>query len=213
MIGIRFVCEYCREFAVTQVRQSRASMIEATRAKLISAARSAFAQHGYAQAAMDELTAQAGLTRGALYHHFGGKPGLLAAVVAQMDEEMDQRLELVLRGHADPWEGFLAYCRAYLAMAQEAEIRRIVLQDARSVLTGTDQGQQHQQCIAFIAGFLQQLIDEGVIVNASAAALARLLNGCLIEAAFWIAEEGAPPERLNEALQALDLMLQGWKAA
>jgi AcrR family transcriptional regulator len=128
-------------------------MIEATRAKLISAARSAFAQHGYAQAAMDELTAQAGLTRGALYHHFGGKPGLLAAVVAQMDEEMDQRLELVLRGHADPWEGFLAYCRAYLAMAQEAEIRRIVLQDARSVLTGTDQGQQHQQCIAFIAGF------------------------------------------------------------
>ena len=63
---------------------------------------------------------------------------VLAAVVAQMDEEMDQRLELVLRGHADPWEGFLAYCRAYLAMAQEAEIRRIVLQDARSVLTGTD---------------------------------------------------------------------------
>ena len=49
--------------------------------------------------------------------------------------------------------GFLAYCRAYPAMAQEAEIRRIVLQDARSVLTGTDQGQQHQQCDCFIAGF------------------------------------------------------------
>ena len=77
---------------MTQVRQSRASMIEATRAKLIAAARKAFAQHGYAQASMDELTAQAGLTRGALYHHFGGKPGLLAAVVAQMDAEMDERL-------------------------------------------------------------------------------------------------------------------------
>ena len=68
---------------MAQVRQSRASMIEATRAKLIAAAREAFALHGYAQASMDELTAQAGLTRGALYHHFGGKPGLLAAVVAQ----------------------------------------------------------------------------------------------------------------------------------
>lgn len=188
-------------------------MIEATRAKLIGAARSAFAERGYAQASMDDLTAQAGLTRGALYHHFGGKPGLLAAVVAQMDEEMDQRLERVLKAHADPWEGFLAYCRAYLSMAQEAEIRRIVLQDARSVLTGTDQGQQHQRCIAFIATFLQELIDRGVIVNASAPALARLLNGCLIEAAFWIAEEGAPPQRLDEALQALDLMLKGWKAA
>ena len=197
---------------MTQVRQSRASMIEATWAKLIGAARIAFAQHGYAQAAMDELTAQAGLTRGALYHHFGGKPGLLAAVVAQMDAEMDAQLDLVLRAHPDPWEGFLAYCRAYLAMAQEAEIRRIVLQDARAVLTGTEQGAQYQQCVQFMAGYLQGLMDQGVIMRASAQALARLLNGCLVEAAFWIAEEAAPPERLGEALDALDLMLQGWKA-
>ena len=89
--------------------------------------------------------------------------------------EMDARLDLVLRAHQDPWLGFLAYCRAYLAMAQEAEIRRIVLQDARSVLTGTDQGQQHQQCIAFIASYLQTLMAQGVIVQASAPALARLL--------------------------------------
>ena len=91
---------------MTQVRQSRASMIEATRAKLIAAARKAFAQHGYAQASMDELTAQAGLTRGALYHHFGGKPGLLAAVVAQMDAEMDERLEAVLRAMPTPGWAF-----------------------------------------------------------------------------------------------------------
>ena len=192
-------------------RQSRASMIEATRAKLITAARAAFAQHGYAQASMDELTAQVGLTRGALYHHFGGKAGLLAAVVAQMDVEMDARLEDVLRAHDDPWQGFLAYCRAYLAMAQEAEIRRIVLQDARAVLTGTDQGAQHQQCIQFIARYLQDLMAQGVIVPGSAQALARLLNGCLVEAAFWIAEEGAPAARLEEALQALALMLGGWR--
>lgn len=197
---------------MSQARQSRASMIEATRAKLIAAARQAFAQHGYAQASMDELTAQAGLTRGALYHHFGGKSGLLAAVVAEMDAEMDARLEEVLGAQADPWQGFLAYCRAYLAMAQEVEIRRIVLQDARAVLTGTDQGAQHQQCIQFIARYLQELMEQGVIIQGSSQALARLLNGCLVEAAFWIAEEGAPASRLDEALQALDLMLQGWRA-
>lgn len=195
------------------VRQSRANMIEATRAKLIRAARTAFAQHGYAQASMDELTAQVGLTRGALYHHFGGKPGLLAAVVAQMDAEMDARLDAVLRAHADPWSGFLAYCRAYLAMAQESEIRRIVLQDARSVLTGTEQDLQYQQCVQFMAGYLSNLMDQGVIARARAPALARLLNGCLVEAAFWIAEEGAPPERLDEALEALELMVVGWKMA
>ncbi|MEN5179375.1 TetR/AcrR family transcriptional regulator [Comamonas testosteroni] len=193
------------------MRQSRASMIEATRAKLVTAGRRAFAAQGYAQASMDELTAQAGLTRGALYHHFGGKPGLLAAVVAQMDAEMDERLEAVLQAHADPWEGFLAYCRAYLAMAQEAEIRRIVLQDARSVLTGTDQGEQHRKCIQFVANYLQGLMEQGVIVRASPQALARVLNGCLVEAAFWIAEEGAPASRLADAMQALELMLQGWR--
>lgn len=198
---------------MTQVRQSRSSMIEATRAKLIAAARSAFAQHGYAQASMDELTAQAGLTRGALYHHFGGKPGLLAAVFAQIDAEMDERMEQVLRSHSDPWEGFLAYCRAYLAMAQEPEIRRIVLQDARAVLTGTEQGAQYQQCVQFMAAYLQGLMDQGVIVRASAQALAHLLNGSLIEAAIWIAEKEASDERLDEALQVLELMLTGWKAA
>lgn len=186
-------------------------MIEETRAKLVAAARDAFGRQGYAQASMDELTASAGLTRGALYHHFGGKQGLLAAVVAQMDAEMDARLEQELAAHADPWEGFLAYCRAYLAMAQEAEIRRIVLQDARAVLTGTDQGEQHRACIAFVAGYLQRLMDSGVIVRASAQALSRLLNGCLVESAFWIAEEGAPAERLQQALQVLELTLQGWR--
>ena len=196
---------------MAQVRQSRASMIEATRAKLIAAARQAFAQHGYAQASMDELNAQAGLTRGALYHHFGGKPGLLVAVVAQMDAEMDERLEQVQRSHADPWQGFLAYCKAYLAMAQEPEIRRIVLQDARAVLTSSEQGEQYQQCVQYMASYLQGLMEQGVIVPASAQALARLLNGCLIEAAFWIAEEGAPASRLDEALRALDLMLEGWR--
>ena len=125
---------------------------------------------------------------------------------------MDARLEEVLGAQADPWQGFLAYCCAYLAMAQEAEIRRIVLQDARAVLTGTDQGAQHQQCIQFIARYLQELMEQGVIIQGSSQALARLLNGCLVEAAFWIAEEGAPASRLDEAVQALDLMLQGWRA-
>ncbi len=73
-------------------RKPRAEMIEETRAKLIDAARRAFTDNGYAGASMDELTASAGLTRGALYHHFGDKKGLLAAVVQQIDDEMNLRL-------------------------------------------------------------------------------------------------------------------------
>ena len=88
-----------------------------------------------------------------------------------------------------------------------------MLQDARAVLTGTEQGAQYQQCVQFMAAYLQDLMDQGVIVRSSAQAMAHLLNGSLIEAAIWIAEEGASDERLDEALQALELMLAGWRAA
>ena len=70
----------------------RTEMIAETRAKLIDAARQAFGTVGYAGASMDDFTSAAGLTRGALYHHFGDKKGLLQAVIATIDAEMSQRL-------------------------------------------------------------------------------------------------------------------------
>jgi AcrR family transcriptional regulator len=186
-------------------------MIEATRAKLISAARSAFAQHGYAQAAMDELTAQAGLTRGALYHHFGGKPGLLAAVVARWMKKWTSGWSLCCEAMTIHGKAFWPIAAPIWPWRRRLKFAASCCRMHAPCSPAPTRGSSTSNAL-LLSPVLQQLIDEGVIVNASAAALARLLNGCLIEAAFWIAEEGAP-ERLNEALQALDLMLQGWKAA
>src|SRR5687768_2609036 len=77
----------------------RADKVEETRSKLIQAARKAFAEKGYAAASMDDITASVGLTRGALYHTFGDKKGLLMAVVDQIDTEMASRAH-VLAGAA-----------------------------------------------------------------------------------------------------------------
>ena len=117
------------------VRRTRAEM-EETRATLLATARKVFSERGYADTSMDDLTAQASLTRGALYHHFGDKKGLLAAVVEQIDAEMDARLQAISDAAQDPWEGFCQRCRAYLEMALEPDIQRIVLRDARAVLGG-----------------------------------------------------------------------------
>ena len=57
--------------------RSRAEMIEETRRKLLATARESFRLAGYAATSMDDLTAAAGLTRGALYHHFGDKLSLI----------------------------------------------------------------------------------------------------------------------------------------
>ncbi|MCD9573225.1 TetR/AcrR family transcriptional regulator [Pseudomonas protegens] len=185
----------------------RAAMIEQTRARLIASARQAFARQGYAKTSMDDLTAEAGLTRGALYHHFGDKQGLLAAVVEQIDSEMDERLDAISAAASDPWQGFAQRCRAYLEMAQKAEIRRIVLQDARAVLGQRQPAEEH--CIDSLSRRLQALVEAGLITPAPSQALARLINGSLVDAALWIAAAEQPGQRLQQALQALELLLRG----
>ncbi|AZE49951.1 Transcriptional regulator, AcrR family [Pseudomonas chlororaphis] len=188
--------------------RQRAEMIEETRSKLIASARQAFGSLGYANTSMDELTAEAGLTRGALYHHFGDKKGLLAAVVEQLDAEMDQRLEAISRGTDDLWGAFVQRCRTYLEMAQEAEIQRIVLQDARAVLGDLTEASE-EQCVASLSTLLDELMQAGLVVNAPSEALARLINGSLLDASLWIARDEHPGQRLQQALVGLEALLQG----
>jgi AcrR family transcriptional regulator len=161
---------------------------------------------------MDDLTAQAGLTRGALYHHFGDKKGLLAAVVAQLDAETDQRLQAISDAADDAWEGFVQRCRAYLEMALEPEIQRIVLRDARAVLGGASpESQRH--CVHSMQHLIEHLVAQGVVAPVNAQALASLIYGSLAEAAFWIAEGEDGDVRLRQATAALEMLLRGLKSA
>ncbi|PYC20293.1 TetR/AcrR family transcriptional regulator [Pseudomonas mosselii] len=189
------------------VRRTRAEM-EETRAALLAMARQVLGEQGYAQTSMDDLTARAGLTRGALYHHFGDKQGLLAAVVAQIDGEMDARLLAISESCDDPWQGFCQRCQAYLRMAREPEIQRIVLRDARAVL-GAASPEAQQHCIASLQRMLDGLVKVGVVAEADPWALAALVHGSLSEAAFWIAQDEDGDARLGQALAALELLLRG----
>lgn len=92
----------------------RAETAQENREKMIQAARKAFAEKGYAAASMDELTASVGLTRGALYHNFNDKKGLLAAVVAQIDSEMAANAKAIAAAAEDDWERLLAEGIAYI---------------------------------------------------------------------------------------------------
>ncbi|KAB7632687.1 MULTISPECIES: TetR/AcrR family transcriptional regulator [Stenotrophomonas] len=192
------------------VRRTRAEM-EQTRATLLATARVVFSERGYAGTSMDDLTAQAGLTRGALYHHFGDKQGLLAAVVDQIDAEMDDRLKAISDAAEDPWAGFRLRCMGYLEMALEPTIQRIVLRDARAVLGGASpESQRH--CIDSMQRLLEHLIEQGLVAAAHPQALASLVYGSLAEAAFWIADGDDGDTRLAQSVAALDLLLRGLRA-
>ena len=206
----------------------RVETMAENRAKLIVAARKAFAEQGYAAASMDALTAQAGLTRGALYHNFGDKRGLLAAVVDQIDGEMAARAQAVgaaagggagvasganaSAGAAaadDAWQGMLAEGAAYIEMALDPEVQRIVLLDGPAVLGDPSQWPSQDSCLKRTRQAVERLIASGLLKPVDAEAAARLLTGAALNAALWIAASDDPNSVLPKAVEAFRALAEG----
>lgn len=187
----------------------RKQMIAETRGKLVAAARHAFASKGYANASMDDFTAEAGLTRGALYHHFGDKKGLLQAVIGEIDAEMSDRLCAISSKAPTAWQGFVDEFTAYIEMALEPEIQRIMLLDGPAVLGDPSQWQNQSACIRTTTASIQRLIDEGIILPVDAEATARLVNGASLSAALWIAGADDPEAASKKAVAAFNVLVSG----
>lgn len=187
----------------------RKEMIAETRAKLVAAARQAFGSVGYAGASMDDFTAAAGLTRGALYHHFGDKKGLLEAVIAEIDAEMSERLAAVSAKADNRWQGFVDECKAYIEMALEPEIQRIVHCDGPAVLGDPWQWPTQNGCIRSMTASLSELARAGIIDEIDPEAAARLINGAMLNAAQWIANAEDPEATSTKAVKAFDAFLRG----
>ncbi|GLQ39689.1 hypothetical protein GCM10007908_33090 [Rhizobium albus] len=187
-------------------------MMEETRAKLISAGRKAFAEKGFADASMDDLTADAGLTRGALYHNFGDKKGLLAAVVAQVDGEMAAKARQAASGAEDTWAALEAEGAAYIELALDPEIQRIVLLDGPAVLGDPSAWPSQNACLAETRRALMALAEEGRLKPVDIEAAARLLNGAALNAALYVAASTDPKKILPRTVEAFKALARGFLA-
>lgn len=187
----------------------RAETMQENRAKLIAAARTAFAEKGFAAASMDELTASVGLTRGALYHNFGDKKGLLAAVVAQVDGEMAQQAKAAASGVSDAWEKLVAEGIAYIRMAMDAEVQRIVLRDGPAFLGDPSQWPSQNSCLEATRETITRLIDSGIMKPVDADAAAHLLNSAALNAALWVASSSEPEKALPKMIDVFTQLAGG----
>ena len=188
----------------------RAQMMEETRAKLVAAARRAFSEKGYADTSMDDLTAAVGLTSGALYHNFGDKRGLLAAVVEEVDGEMAAyaMAKAESRGGSE-WDKLLAEGSAYIEAARNPEVRRIVLLDGPAVLGDPSQWPSQNKCLAATIRSLESLAAQGAIKPVAIEAAARLLNGAALNAALWVAASDTPDDVLKDAVATFEQLASG----
>ncbi|MFG1417567.1 TetR/AcrR family transcriptional regulator [Xanthobacter sp. V0B-10] len=187
----------------------RIDTMEENRARLISAARKAFAVSGFSAASMDELTAAAGLTRGALYHNFGDKKGLLAAVVAQIDGEMAARAKEAGASAKDDWDALLVEGEAYIEMALNPEVQRIVLLDGPAFLGDPSQWPSQNACLEVTKQKIAGLISDHVLKPVDVEAAARLLSGAALNAALWVAASDNPHSALPKAVETFRLMAAG----
>lgn len=194
---------------VTKVEQR-----ERTRAEIMRLATARFAEHGYAGVALEDLMAEAGLTRGALYHHFGSKQGLFQAVVEHAQRGVAQAVERASAGHDDVLADFLAGCRAFLEASLAPEVRRILLIEGPAVLGWGDwrEGDLDTSARLLDEG-VAELASAGLIAGASLDTVSTMLSGALNEVAIANAASNDPARGIEEAVETLARFLLGLRPA
>jgi AcrR family transcriptional regulator len=194
------------------VKRTQVERSEATRAALIGAARALFAERGYAGVGTEEIVRAAGVTRGALYHHFDGKRELFEAVYEAIEVELAERIAAgaLQANAASALEAMRAGTEMFLAASTEPETQRIVLLDGPSVL-GWDRWREiaAEHGLGLIEATLQAAIDAGSIEQQPVRPLAHVLMGALDEAAMLVARADDPERMRSEVGQTLAALLDG----
>lgn len=190
-------------------RKSRARTAQDTTDRLIAVAQQAFAERGFAEVSLDALAAEAGVTRGALHHHFGNKAGLFEAVLRRIDAEIAGEMQAEWQATPDPWAGFRACFHIYLDAVLRADRRRILFQDAPAVLGMKSVDILMESGFGEMVADLQTLIDTHRIRAPDAEALGHLMNGAAINLAFWAAEGVAEDNRRARAHATLAALFDG----
>jgi AcrR family transcriptional regulator len=193
-------------------RKTQAERTEATRTALIVAARPLFAGRGYAGVGTEEIARAAGVTRGALYHHFEGKRELFEAVYEQIEIELAERIAAgALEANASsPLVAMKAGAEMFLLASTEPETQQIVLLDGPSVL-GWDRWREiaTEHGLGLIEATLQAAIEAEEIDSQPVRPLAHVLMGALDEAAMLVARAEDAERMRAEVGRTLAVLLDG----
>ncbi len=191
-----------------RVKTRREHYVESTRAALLDAGRRFFAERGFTSVSAEELVRAAGLTRGALYHHFAGKQGLFEAVFEDLEARAAARITAAMAARETPWDRASEGIRAFLEICSDPDYREIVLLQGPIALgwqRWRELDQRHLGAI-LVEGLAALLGDSGPHpLNLTASAF----YGALTELALSMADAEDPAQAREEALDLIKAMLTG----
>lgn len=195
-----------------KTRRTQAGRSAATRDALVAAGRRLFAGHGFADVSTDAIAAEAGVTRGAMYHQFADKTALFDAVLEAVEADIATRLaaEVGAAGMTDPVEAMRHAVRAWLEMCAEPEIHRVALVDGPSVVGWT---RWREICQRHVFGLTEALLAQGIetgqIREQPVRPLAHVIMGASDEAALYVAESADQSRARAEMTEVLDQLIEG----
>jgi AcrR family transcriptional regulator len=193
------------------VKDKRVIQGDATRAALIQAARELFGAQGYVETSNDEIVARAGVTKGALYHHFKGKEDLFRVVFEQVQHEVtDQAVAEFLQ--PDSWEALVQGCALWIDAHLDPSVRRIVLFDPRAVL-GWEIVREIENRFGVVAlrGALRKAMHAGVLEQRPLRPLALLLLGALREGCLYVADAENSDEARGDVISLITDILSAFR--
>ena len=194
-------------------RVGKAEQGEATRAQLVATARALFAEDGYRSTGTEEIVQRAGVTRGALYHHFKDKKDLFRAVHLQVEAEVTASIGESMAAAKDPYGMLRIGVLAFLDASTDPEIARIALVDAPSVLGWQEWREiDLQYGLGLLVAGLQGGMDTGTLRVQPVVPLAHLMLGAMSEAGMVIANAEDPVAARAEVEGPLLGLLEGLRA-
>ena len=196
---------------MTQGSTRRDRNAEATQQVIMQAGRELFATQPYSAITGLQICARAGVTRGALQHHFGSKLGLFMAVFNDLQSDVVTRVADALADHDDPWDRARAAIVALLDVYTDAEYQAVVLKEAPAAIGWQRWRDRYRDNFE---GVVSELIGSFVaagLVKHSPAMLTATMNGALTELSFEIARSNDPPHTRARALALLDEMMSKFR--
>jgi AcrR family transcriptional regulator len=186
----------------------RAAQGRATRGQLIEVATRLFAEHGYEGTSIEAVLSAAGVSRGALYHHFAGKEALFEAVVSAVSDQVTVELTEAVRGCVDPLDAMRTAAIAWIGLAADPVIQRVVLVDAPSVL-GWDRwrAMDDGRTLGTMRAMLQAISDSGRLPAELVGPFSHMILAALDEIVLVIARAPDSTAAVAEGRMAVQALL------
>jgi AcrR family transcriptional regulator len=183
---------------------TRAAQGRATRGQLIEVATVLFAEHGYEDTSIEAVLSAAGVSRGALYHHFAGKDALFEAVVQTLETRVLAELAKRVQGAPDAVTTLVNAAMAWIDLAGDPVIQRVVLIDAPAVL-GWERRRtiDENHALGAVRATLQGVAQEGRIPEEFIDPFAHMLLSSMDEIALMIARADDPGSAQAQGRAAL----------